>query len=155
MDEQGLTKQGVMNCEVMRIMANRTIYVTQNDAQKLRNLLKTVKKFYDHDRDDLQELEAELERSDLIDSDDIPPDVITMNSKARLLDLDTKEEIVYKLVYPDDAHVDQNKISVLAPIGTAMLGRQVGDIFEWEVPAGLRRLKVEAILHQPDLGNHS
>lgn len=69
-----------------------------------------------------------------------------MNSTVHLLDLDTEEEMVCTLVYPDDADIDQNKISVLAPVGTAMLGRGVGDTFEWKVPAGLRRLKVKEIL---------
>lgn len=132
-------------------MRNRTIYVTKDDAEKLRKLLETTKVFYDQDRDDLQELEAELEQGNVIDSGDIPQDVIIMNSKVRLLDLDTEEEVVYRLVFPEDMDIDQDKISVLAPVGTAMLGRRVGDVFEGKVPAGLCRLKVEAILHQPEL----
>jgi regulator of nucleoside diphosphate kinase len=54
------------------------------------------------------------------------------------------------LVFPDDADIDQNRISVLAPIGTAMLGYSVGDAFEWQVPAGLTRFKVKEILYQPE-----
>lgn len=81
---------------------------------------------------------------------DIPGDVITMNSKAVLIDLDTGEEMSYTLVFPHDADIDQHKISIFAPIGTAMLGYSVGDTFEWRVPAGLRRLKVKEILYQPE-----
>jgi regulator of nucleoside diphosphate kinase len=139
------------NSEEAKIMRNRTIYVTKDDAEKLRKLLETTKVFYDQDRDDLQELEAELEQGNVIDSGDIPQDVIIMNSKVRLLDLDTEEEVVYRLVFPENMDIDQDKISVLAPVGTAMLGRRVGDVFEGKVPAGLCRLKVEAILHQPEL----
>ena len=80
----------------------------------------------------------------------MPHDVVTMNSRVQLVDLDTGEAMTYTLVFPDDADLRQGKISVLAPIGTAMLGYRVGDTFEWRVPAGLRRLKIEAILYQPE-----
>ena len=82
----------------------------------------------------------------MVEPDDVPQDVITMNSTVHLIDLDTKEEMICTLVYPDDADIDQNKISVLAPVGAAILGRGVGDTFEWNVPAGLRRLNVKEIL---------
>jgi regulator of nucleoside diphosphate kinase len=73
-----------------------------------------------------------------------------MNSKARLRDLETNEEMIYTLVFPEDANVEEDKISVVAPIGTAMLGQRVGDEFEWEVPAGTVRLRVEELLYQPE-----
>jgi regulator of nucleoside diphosphate kinase len=76
--------------------------------------------------------------------------VITMRSKARLLDIDSGKEVVYSLVFPNEADLEKGKISVLAPIGTAMIGYKVGDIIEWEVPAGLRRLRVEEVLYQPE-----
>jgi len=66
------------------------------------------------------------------------------------VDLDTGEEEIYTLVFPENADLKQGKISVFAPIGTAMLGYEVGDIFEWEVPAGKRSLRVEKILYQPE-----
>jgi len=117
---------------------------------RLRNLLEDAKATGYRGRDDLKELEAELNRGTVVAPQEVPGDVITMNSKARLIDLDTGEEMIYTLVFPDDADIDQNKISVLAPIGTAMLGYRVGDTFEWKVPEGLRRLKVEELLYQPE-----
>jgi regulator of nucleoside diphosphate kinase len=73
-----------------------------------------------------------------------------MNSKARLLDLDDQEEVTYTLVFPENASLEHNRISVIAPIGTAMLGQREGDEFEWEVPAGRTRLKVVKVLFQPE-----
>jgi regulator of nucleoside diphosphate kinase len=73
-----------------------------------------------------------------------------MRSKVRLRDLDTGEEMVYTLVFPSEANFDEGKISVLAPVGTAMLGYRVGSLIEWEVPSGRRRLKVEELLYQPE-----
>ena len=127
-------------------MSNKTICITKDDARQLRELLDVNKGMNDFEQNNLQELEAELDQGTLIASEDVPQDVITMNSSVHLLDLDTAEEIICTLVYPDEADIDQNKISVLAPIGTAILGRSIGDTFEWEVPAGLRRLKVKEIL---------
>ncbi|HOW42400.1 MAG TPA: nucleoside diphosphate kinase regulator [Candidatus Omnitrophota bacterium] len=96
------------------------------------------------------ELEAELDRAIIVDADKIPSGVITMNSKVCLKDMDTGKDEFYQLVYPEDADIEQNKISVLAPIGTAILGYKVGDVIEWKVPAGLRRLKIKKILYQPE-----
>jgi hypothetical protein len=72
-----------------------------------------------------------------------------MDSTARLMDLDTERETEFTLVFPDDADPDQNKISVLAPIGCAMLGYREGDEFEWETPEGNRRLRVVKVINQP------
>jgi hypothetical protein len=58
--------------------------------------------------------------------------------------------MVYTLVFPNEADIEQNRISVLAPIGIAMLGYRVGDILEWPVPSGLSRLKVKEVLYQPE-----
>ena len=131
-------------------MRDREIYITEYDMKRLRELLEIVKESGDRGRDDLKKLEAELNRGKLVPPRDVPADVITMNSKVCLIDLDTGEEMTCTLVFPDDADIDQNKISVLAPIGTAMLGYSVGDTFEWQVPAGLTSLKVKEILYQPE-----
>ncbi len=73
-----------------------------------------------------------------------------MHSRVVLLDLATKKSETYTLVYPEEADLGQGRISILAPIGTAMLGNRIDDIFEWAVPAGKRKLKVKRILYQPE-----
>ena len=131
-------------------MKGRTICITDYDMKRLKELLDVAKEFNYHGRDDLKDLEVELNRANLFASGDIPGNVITMNSKAVLIDLGTGDEMTYTLVFPHDADIDLGNISILAPIGTAMLGYSVGDTFEWKVPAGLRRLKVKKILYQPE-----
>jgi regulator of nucleoside diphosphate kinase len=128
------------------IMNPRVIYITQQDMARLRPLIEGIK----HSRDDLRGLQAELERARVVTAADLPPDVITMNSKARLRDLDTGEEMIFTVVFPGSASIEHDRISVVAPIGTAMLGHRVGDKFEWEVPAGSVRLQVEEVLYQPE-----
>jgi regulator of nucleoside diphosphate kinase len=73
-----------------------------------------------------------------------------MNSRAELVDLETNEVMQFTLVLPRGAKIDEGKISVLAPLGTAMLGYRVGDEFEWHVPYGVRRLKVTNVHFQPE-----
>ena len=124
----------------------RVIYITEADMKRLRPLIEGVK----NSRDDLGGLQAELEHARVVAPTDVPPDVITMNSKARLRDLDTDEEMIFTLAFPGNASIEHDRISVLAPIGTAMLGHRVGDEFQWEVPAGAVRLRVEEVLYQPE-----
>ena len=131
-------------------MGNRTIYITEYDMTRLRGLIADMKRFAYYGRDDIKDLAAELDRGKLVAPQDVPHDVITMNSRACLVDLDTAEEMIYTLVFPKEADIDQGKISILAPIGTAMLGYRVGDVFEWHVPDGIRRLKVKTVLYQPE-----
>jgi regulator of nucleoside diphosphate kinase len=134
-------------------MSNRTIYITTHDMEQLKKLLGEEKNRlgYDNGRGGhLKGLEAELSRGTCVASHMVPPDVITMHSKAHLIDLDTGEDLIYTLVFPNEADIRQNKISVLAPIGTAMLGYRVGNMFEWPVPDGVRRLQVKGVLYQPE-----
>jgi regulator of nucleoside diphosphate kinase len=134
-------------------MRKRTIYITANDMDQLRKLLDEEKDRHGYGNgrgEHLKGLEAELNRSKRVASHKVPRDAITMHSKAHLVDLDTGEELVYTLVFPHEADIRQDKISVLAPIGTAMLGERVGDVFEWPVPDGLRRLQVKSVLYQPE-----
>ncbi len=136
-------------------MPDQKIYITEYDMECLRKLIETEKRFDKSGRDDLQKLETKLGQGQLIAPRNVPnKDVVTINSRVRLTDLDTGEEMTYTLVFPDEANIEQHKISILAPIGTAMLGYSVGDIFEWEVPGGLRRLKAEEILHQPGISKN-
>lgn len=134
---------------------DRAIFVTEFDLERLEKLLEDLKRFDYRGRRDLKDLEAELQRASIVAPHDVPGDVITMNSRVCLKDLDTEEEATYTLVFPNDADIDRNRISILAPIGTAMFGYRVGDTFEWPVPDGLRRLVVTRILYQPEAaGDH-
>jgi regulator of nucleoside diphosphate kinase len=134
-------------------MSNRTIYITTHDMEQLKKLLDDEKERHGYGNgrgEHLKGLEAELNRSKCVADHKVSCDVITMHSKARLVDLESGEELVYTLVFPHEADIRQDKISVLAPIGTAMLGYRVGDLFEWPVPDGLRRLQVKGVLYQPE-----
>ena len=128
-----------------------TIYITELDRQRLEKLIELAgERSRRANHQYLARLEEELERAETVAPEEVPPDVITMRSSVRLRDLDTGGEMVYTLVFPSEANFDEGKISVLAPVGTAMLGYRVGDAIEWDVPSGRRRLKVEELLYQPE-----
>ncbi|MCK9555107.1 nucleoside diphosphate kinase regulator [bacterium] len=131
-------------------MTKRKIYITEFDKARLNELIAVAEEFGDHDRKDLQSLAGELAQAEVVLPRDVLPDVVTMNSKVVLSDIDTREEMTYVLVFPKDADIDNGKISILAPVGTAILGYAKGDIIEWPVPAGIRRIRIEKILYQPE-----
>ncbi len=131
-------------------LEKRKTYVTESDKAKLEDLLDYVKNVHTRDRDYVETLEEELEHAEVVTAADILPDVVTMNSQVRVRDLDTKKVVVYRLVFPWDADYSRERISILAPIGTALLGYRVGDVIEWKVPSGTRRLKVESVSYQPE-----
>ncbi|MDD4169430.1 MAG: nucleoside diphosphate kinase regulator [Desulfotomaculaceae bacterium] len=128
----------------------RQIFVTEIDRDRLQKLINKDKEFSPGKEDYLRNLEQELDRAQVVTSAEIPQDTITMNSKVLLKELDSGEEMIYTLVYPDDADLTNDKISVLAPVGTAILGLREGDIIDWKVPDGLVKLEVKKILYQPE-----
>jgi regulator of nucleoside diphosphate kinase len=126
------------------------IFVTTKDAGKLRELIRKAYHSEYRGSEYLKKLAEEIEKASVVEPDQIPSDVITLNSTARLVDQNTDEEMLYTLVFPEDADISHGKISILAPIGTAMLGYKLGDIFEWDTPGGKRSIRVKEILYQPE-----
>ncbi|MCK9375766.1 MAG: nucleoside diphosphate kinase regulator [Syntrophobacterales bacterium] len=131
-------------------MQERTIYITKFDFERLEELLAVAAEFSYRDRGDLEKLDEELQKGNVVDSMEVPPNVVTMNSRVRLLDVEKNQSMVYTLVFPKDADLDAGKLSVLSPIGTAIFGYSVGDVIEWQVPKGMRRIKIEQVLYQPE-----
>ncbi|MBN1894817.1 nucleoside diphosphate kinase regulator [bacterium] len=115
----------------------KTIYMTEYDKKRLQSLV----------NDDLKK---EIKKAKIVDPREIPRDVITMNSRFKVVDLDSMEESVYTLVFPEDEDIYQNKISIYAPIGIAVIGYRVGDVIKWPVPSGFLKIKVLEILYQPE-----
>ena len=132
------------------------IYITTSDYHRLSGLIEISRERNgDADREYLDQLEEELGRAELVNPKEIPADVITMRSKVSLKDLKSGQTVMYSLVFPSEANSNEGQISVLAPIGTALLGNRSGDVVESRVPSGLRRLKVKEILYQPEAaGNY-
>jgi regulator of nucleoside diphosphate kinase len=102
-----------------------------------------------------EQLELELDRALVTPQDQIPPDVVTMRSRIHFEDMETGRRREATLVYPEEANIDQSMISILAPVGLAVLGLKVGDIIEWPLPnARLARLRILEVLYQPEAAGH-
>lgn len=103
----------------------------------------------------LTALRDELERATIVDPEQVPADVVTMNSTARVVDESSNEEYQLTLVYPRDADGDPGKVSVLAPVGSAILGLRVGQTIQWPMPGGRQLvLRIAAISYQPEASGH-
>jgi regulator of nucleoside diphosphate kinase len=122
------------------------ILISRFDLERLERLLDRV-----GGGENLDLLREELDRADVVEPGDVPPDVVTMNSRVRVADEATGEEQELQLVFPAAADAERGAVSVLAPVGSALLGLRVGASIEWPLPDGrARRLRVVGIAYQPE-----
>jgi regulator of nucleoside diphosphate kinase len=128
----------------------RPIVVTRKDRDRLRALTETARTRRRWEELHLIALAEELESAEVVEPEGVPPDVVTMRSRVRVLDMVSGEQATYTICYPVEANLEAGRLSVLAPIGTALLGYREGDVVEWPVPGGVRVLKIEKLLHQPE-----
>lgn len=128
----------------------RPIIISTEDHERLRSLFYSGFAAAFSDEPYLQSLRGELDIAEIVDPKEMPPDVVTMNSTVRLRDVRGGEVDTYTLVYPEDADIAEGRLSVLAPIGTAILGYRVGDLVRWNVPKGPVRIRIEELVVQPE-----
>jgi len=128
-------------------MREQPIVIGKVDAARLRKLL-AARVRAGRDQDHLEELAAELERARIAEPGDVPGDVIAIHARVQVLDLVSGERRELTLVLPRESDASAGRISVLAPLGTALLGYRAGDEVEWLMPGGLRRLRIESV-HPP------
>ena len=128
------------------------ILISEDDHERLQHMIDSRRRSR-RDTDHLAALEEELGRATIVRGKELPRDVVTMNSRVRVKDLGNGNEFVYQIVFPRDADVAENRISILAPIGTGLLGYRAGATLEWPVPAGTRRLRIVAVEYQPEAAN--
>ena len=129
-------------------MRDHPIVISEPDARVLRGLLSARAaqvRAQGHDQEHLVELSLELERAQVLKPEQVAADVVTMHKPLRILDLSNGARQELMLVGPAEANVSARRISVLAPLGTALLGYRQGDEVEWLMPGGVRRIRIESV----------
>jgi len=123
------------------------ILVTESDYERLDAILRHLPT--QHAVASL--LRRELDRAEIVESTEVPGDVVTMNSRVVLEDPDTGERHHITLVYPSAADFDAGRLSILAPVGAALLGLRPGQTIDWPLPNGrVRRIRVISVDWQPE-----
>jgi regulator of nucleoside diphosphate kinase len=125
---------------------NRKIIISDRDERQLRNLITNQAQANAADLVNLKHLTGELDRARILPADKMPADVVGLGSTVELEDLGDGEILTYTLTLPGDADASEGRISVLAPLGTGMLGYRVGDEFKWPVPTGTIRVRIRKMI---------
>lgn len=134
----------------MTNMSKRDIYITDQDLGRLRELLRTTSDPFGKNRPYLAALRAELDRAKIVPRAAIDASVVTMNSTVRVRDCNGGRTTTLTLVFPEDANPQANRISVIAPLGAALLGYRAGDRIPFKVPAGSRSCEIVEVVYQPE-----
>lgn len=124
----------------------KQIIITSVDSQRLQSRIKESQTR----SESILKLNEEIERAKIVEPQKVPKDVITMHSRVKIHNMDINKSMEVQLVYPEEADMKQQKVSVFAPIGTALLGFRKGDVIEWEVPKGKTMIKIDDIVYQPE-----
>jgi regulator of nucleoside diphosphate kinase len=131
-------------------MGVETILITEPDMAQLADLLEAERRWPMLERAHVRALARKLDRAAVIHGKAIPSDVITLQSRVRLKDMDNGNDTTSVLVIPTHASPASGAISVLSPVGAALIARREGDEVEVRVPGGPRRLRIEQMLYQPE-----
>jgi regulator of nucleoside diphosphate kinase len=131
-------------------MRSSPITISSTDYNRLLALINSARLDRRVPAESLELLERELSRAAIVAPSELPDDVVAMNATVWFRELDLDEVEKYTLVYPPEADVVRNRISVLAPIGTALLGYRIGDVVQWRVPSGKRRFEIVDVVQKAD-----
>ena len=126
------------------------IKITELDYVRLCNLINSFRDTKTIELKNIEALDAEIKRAKKVQSKKITAEFVTMNSKMEITDLDTSKQMAIRLVYPRDADFRNGNVSVFSPLGSALLGYKEGDTIVFEVPAGMKRIRIDKILYQPE-----
>lgn len=136
-------------------MKSNPIVITKKDYARLKQLVDLNDMKSKSGGEYIQRLYIELERAKKVAPEKVDPDVVTMNTVIDFVDVATKKSRQVKLVYPEQADMNKGWVSILAPIGTALLGYRRGDVIEWDVPTGRKQFMIKEIIYQPEAnGNY-
>jgi regulator of nucleoside diphosphate kinase len=122
--------------------AENPVVLLKSDFQILNEYIKNLHGMQVNEKENFRRLSEELSKAEQVDIEDFPADVVRLNSTVVIKDMDTKRDMTITIVLPQEADIKQKKVSVLAPIGTALIGFRKGKEVSWEVPAGRKNFLI-------------
>ena len=128
----------------------KEIIINSLDAKRIRQRISSIKNGRAYSANDMERLVYELNRAKMVEPAEIPADIITMHSIVKVKYVNNNKTFTLQLVYPEEANIKENKVSIFAPIAMALLGYKKGDVINWWIPGGKVKIKVEDILYQPE-----
>ncbi len=126
------------------------IIINRLDYARIKRCINDAKQIKSISNAEAEKLMKELDSAKIVTPEDIPSNVVTMNSIVRLSFLNSNKQVQFQIVYPDQANFKENKISIFSPIATALIGYKVADEIEWLVPAGPTNIRIDEIIYQPE-----
>ena len=128
----------------------KKVTLTKNDYTRIYKAITDAKNSKTINSNEAEKLLSELSKAEIVSSEKIDKDVVTMNSEVKLFFENTQKEQSFKIVYPQDANLKENKISIFSPIATALIGYKIGHEIEWIVPGGMTKIKIVDLIYQPE-----
>lgn len=132
----------------------KKIILNRLDYARIKKSINVAREYKSITEKEAEELLNELNSAKIVDPEDVPSNVVTMNSIVKISFLNNDKQVQFQIVYPHEANLKNNKISIFSPIATALIGYQTGDEIEWIVPAGLTRIRIDEIIYQPEASGH-
>lgn len=126
------------------------LIINSLDYSRIKKCISDAKQFKSINEAEAAKLMSELNSAKIVKPESIPSDVVTMNSIVKLSFLNNNKQVQFQIVYPENANLKENKISIFSPIATALIGYKISDEIEWIVPAGLTKMRIDDIIYQPE-----
>jgi regulator of nucleoside diphosphate kinase len=128
----------------------KKLILNKLDYLRIKKAIESAKQVKSINAHEAEDLMTELDSATIVEPKDIPSDVVTMNSVVKISFLNNNRQVRFQIVYPKEANLKENKISIFSPIATALIGYKAGDEVEWIVPAGPTRIRIDEIIYQPE-----
>ena len=133
------------------MLTQENILLTRKDYSRLKQLCADLSRQTEGAGAGLETLQEILDFARVVHSDEVPANVVTMNSRVLFEDLRSGEKGTVTIAYPADADVSTRRISILSPVGAALIGEAKGAEVELPVPHGqTRRIRIVDVLYQPE-----
>lgn len=128
----------------------KEIIITKQDFTRIHKAVSDAKANKTIKLDEAEKLLNELHKAKIVASEDVPTDVVTMNSIVKIHFQNNNTKVQFQIVYPDLANIKEHKISIFSAVASALIGYRVGDEIDWIVPSGITKIMIDEIIYQPE-----